>query len=378
MQEPSASREAPVSWAQVRAEFPVLARSAYLNTGTYGPLPRRAIAAMTDQAEAELAEGRSGTGYGANIFAQRDGLRAELAAVIGAEPGDICLTRATTEGINIVLGGLRLAPGDQVVTSDLEHRSLMTALKAAGVQLRVARIADVPYEEILPRIAEQVGPRTKLIALSHVDWAAGRVLPIPAISRLGPPLLVDGAQSAGAIPLDVTALGCAFFVFPGQKWLLGPDGTGVLYIRPDQQEALATAMPSNYGHQAQADGTIAPFPGAARFHPGPVALPALMALRASLALARELGPPRLERARCLTEHFVEALGARFDVVPCTERATLIAVVSPVEAERAAAHLVGLDVQVRTIPARGWLRISVGYWNDESDLERLLAGLEGLA
>ena len=368
----------PGPWETLRAEFPVLARSAYLNTGTFGPLPRRAVAAMAAQAEAELAEGRAGEAYGEAIFAERDGLRADLATVIGAAPDDICLTRATTEGMNIVLGGLGLGPDDQVVTSDLEHRTMMTALKASGAQLRVARIAEAPYQEIVPRIAEQVGRRCRLIALSQVDWAAGRVLPIPALSKLGPPLLIDGAQSVGAIPLDVTALGCAFFVFPGQKWLLGPDGTGALYVRPDQQEALATTMPSNYGHGPHADGTGTPFPGAARFHPGPIPVPAVVALRASLALAEELGPPRFERARSMTERFVEALGARYEVIPCTERATLIAMVPPVEAARAAAHLAERNVQVRTIPDQGWLRVSVGYWNDESDLERLLAALEGMA
>ncbi|MEM7224737.1 MAG: aminotransferase class V-fold PLP-dependent enzyme [Pseudomonadota bacterium] len=365
-------------WREVRAEFPVLERCAYLNTGTYGPLPRRAIAAQSAQFELELTEGRAGSAYDAKIFAERDGLRAELAEVIGAQSDDICLTRATTEGINIVLGGLGLGPGDQVVTSDLEHRTLMTALEASGAQLRIAKLADAPYAEIVQRVADQVGPRTKLIALSHVDWAAGRVLPIPAISRLEPPLLVDGAQSVGAIPLDVGALGCDFLVFPGQKWLVGPDSSGALYVKADRQNLLATTMASNYGHQVMADGTIAPFPGAARLQPGPLAIPSVVALRASLSLARELGFARFERARGLTEQFAEALGARYKVIPCTERATLIAVVPPIEAARAAVQLSEQAVLVRTIPDEGWLRVSVGYWNDENDLERLLAGLEKLS
>ena len=365
-------------WAAVRAEFPVLSHCAYLNTGTFGPLPRRCTETLCATAESELREGRLARGYDEELYDLRNRVRGALAAVVGTGREDLCLTRSTTEGLNLALAALRLGPGDQVVTSDLEHHTLPTALKCTGAQIRVARLRDAPYQEIVDRVEAACRPETKLIALSQVDWASGLVLPIPAITRLGPPVLVDGAQSAGAIPLSVTALGCAFFAFPGQKWLVGPDGIGGLYIAESLRDGLANPMPSTYGHDTQPDGTDIPFPGAVRFDAGAIGRPQLMAMAASLGLVDELGPPRLERAQALAERFCEELGARHQVIQVTERATLVSFLPPGDPDRAVAHLEDKGVRLRTVPDRGWLRVSVGYWNDETDLDRLLDGLKDLA
>jgi L-cysteine/cystine lyase len=226
----------------LRAEFPVLSRLAYLNAGTDGPLPARAVAAATDELERELELGRA-----ASHFERRkeltEELRAAYAAALGCEPVDVAVTTCTTEGIAVTVGGLGLGAGDEILTSDEEHPGLLGALGAAraldGVEIR-----EVP----LPQIAEAVGPSTRLVACSHVGWMSGLVAPAE-LAELDIPVLLDGAQGVGAVDVDVRALGCDAYAGAGQKWLCGPDGTGMLYVTPQLRERLAVSR-RGYGNLA--------------------------------------------------------------------------------------------------------------------------------
>src|SRR5579859_945899 len=156
-------------------------------------------------------------------------LRQELARLVGAEPGQIALTTSTTEGCQAVAQGLGLGPGDEVVVSDAEHPGLLGTLAATGASLRAAAVLGRPEAEALDQVLAMVTPRTRLVALSHVLWLSGQVLPIAEIRRRsGLPLLVDGAQSVGAIPVDVTV--ADYYTISGQKWLCGPELTGALYV----------------------------------------------------------------------------------------------------------------------------------------------------
>ena len=132
-------------------------------------------------------------------------LRAAVAALIGVAPEKVVLTTSTTEGCNIVVTGLRLTPDDEVVTTDAEHPGLAMPLAASGARIRKAGVRDRPATEALQAVLDEVTPRTKLIALSHVLWLNGHVLPLAEIKReTGLPLLVDGAQSVGAIAVDAS------------------------------------------------------------------------------------------------------------------------------------------------------------------------------
>src|SRR5206468_2241362 len=125
--------------------------------------------------------------------------------------------------------GLGLGPGDEVLTSDREHPGLIGPLLAArrrGVTIRTGPLAT---------LADHVTDATTVIACSHVGWVSG-VLADPRLSDAGPPLLLDGAQGIGAVPVDPVALGCAAYAGPGQKWLCGADGTGMLYVSPAHRD----------------------------------------------------------------------------------------------------------------------------------------------
>src|SRR5581483_11656838 len=159
-----------------RSQFPVLERYAYLNAGTNGPLPRSAVDAMERKLAQDRDEGRSGLPYIEEYIAQRQRLREAFAAVLATSPELVALTDSTTRGCQTVLAGLDLGPEDEVVTTAADEDALLAA----------------------------VTPRTRLVAVSHVLWTTGRKLDLARL-RLpdGPPLLVDGAQSAGAIPPDL-------------------------------------------------------------------------------------------------------------------------------------------------------------------------------
>ncbi|MCW3018713.1 MAG: aminotransferase class, partial [Solirubrobacterales bacterium] len=218
----------------LRAEFPVLSSLAYLNAGTDGPLPGRAAEASARELERELAEGRA-TAH----FERRSELSAELrrayATTLGADPADVALTTCTSEGMAQVIGGLDLSRGDEIVTSDEEHPGLLGALAAAR-ELRGVEVREVPFAEV----ANAVGPRTRLIACSHVGWVSGSLAPAE-LGELEIPVLLDGAQGVGAVPVDVHALGCDAYAGAGQKWLCGPDGTGMLWVSPALRERVSVS-----------------------------------------------------------------------------------------------------------------------------------------
>ncbi len=353
-----------MTFDEARALFPVLERYAYLQAGSVGPLSRATLDAMAADEEASLAEGRGSAARFERILELRREMRERLAGLVGVEPGEVALTASTTDGCNIVLAGLDLGPGDEVVTTTDEHFGLLGPLHASGSRVVVVE----PDPE---RIVEAVTPRTRLLALSHVLWTTGQLLPVHELrASTGLPILVDGAQSVGTIPVD--ARGLDFYTISGQKWLCGPEGTGGLVVA--DPHALRIARPSYLSQQRhEPDGAFEPRDGAARFEPNLTPNSALVGLRAALAQA----PPwRFERSAAMAERLRELLaGAGEELVTPEARATLVSWRVPAgEAVAAVQRLADAGVIVRDLPGRGLLRASVGWWTSEGDLERLVAAL----
>jgi L-cysteine/cystine lyase len=348
------------SYEDVRAAFPVLERHAYLNAGTNGPLPRAAAEAMIAEQLVDLAEGRGGEPYFSRALGMRDDVRAKLAALFGVDPAQVGLTRSTTDGCNIVLAGLGLGPDDEVVTSDVEHFGLIGPLHATG-----ARIVTAPEDKILDAVTE----RTRLVAISHVSWVTGNSLdPARVKAEIGLPILVDGAQSAGAIPVEVDALD--YYAVSCQKWLCGPDVTGALVVaRPEE---LPVALPSYFAQtQHQPDGSYVVRDGAERFDSGWIGTPALAGLSAALDVAPEWRFRRVAEmsAICRTE-----LEERLEVLTKPDQAGLVTFRPMSDPTELVGRLREQGVIVRELPGRDLIRVSCGYWTSDDDLERLLGGL----
>jgi L-cysteine/cystine lyase len=352
-----------------RSDFPVMERFAYLNAGTLGPLSRAAIEAMERRNRFDHEHGRGGKAWFESVLALREGVREQLAAAIGTVPERLALTSSTTDGCNIVLSGLGLRPDDEVVTTNSEHPGLLLPLQASGARVRVAEVTTRPSEEAFDAIVAEVTPRTRLLALSHVIWTTGQVMPVHELKReTGLQLLVDGAQSVGAIPVEVGDLD--FYTVSCQKWLCGPEPTGALYVR--DPESLRVALPTYFSQLSlERDGTFVPKPGALRFDFGWLATPALAGLEAALD-----GAPnsRFEDAAALARRARVLVAERYELIRPEAEGTLVSFVAPGDPAEDAARLYDAGVIVRDLPGTGWLRASCGWWNDESDLDRMLEAL----
>jgi selenocysteine lyase/cysteine desulfurase len=354
-----------VAASALRDAFPVLGQLAYLNAGTDGPLPAAAVHAATRELQRELTDGRA-----QRHFERRselsDSLRALYASLLGCAAENVALTTCTSEGISLVLAGLDLAPGDEILTSDEEHPGLLGALAAAR-DLRGVSIRAVPMTDL----AAAVGSHTRLVACSHVGWVSGRLAPA-ALAAVPVPVLLDGAQGVGAVPVDVIALGCAAYAGPGQKWLCGPDGTGMLYVSPELRQRLAVGRRGYANLEDPGTGLEAQLhPDARRFDSLALNAETLAGALAATEVLQAVGWAEVhERSRRLAERLVEMLAAAGREVAPRGPTTLVSFSSPdPPAERL--RLAEAGVVLRDIPNRPWLRASVGAWNDEHDLRRLI-------
>ncbi len=351
-----------------RAQFPVFERLEYLNAGTTGPLAERAAHAARERIEnVVLKRGRSGPAHFDELLRIREEVRAAYAAVMGCASNEVALTYSTSDGLNIVLHGWDFQPGDEIVTSDEEHPGLLGPLgllrEDRGVKLTIVPFDDVPHA---------VGPQTKMIACSHVSFMSGNVMDIPALAQHGIPVLIDGAQALGAIPVDVRALGCDFYAGSGQKWLCGPDATGCLYVREDRVEQIRLSS----AHYLSFDDPYATpalsfRQDASRFDVGTGSGELFVWALETLRMLDSTGWPWIHtRGPELAQHLATRLaGEGFKVAP-RGPSTLVSFFDAAATERVP-ELRDAGFEIRDIPADSLLRVSVGAWNTEEKLEEFV-------
>ena len=362
----------------IRAQLPSLEGCAYLNAGTNGPLPLAAAEAARELISYDVARPRIGMPAFERYFAVRARAREGLAAVAGAPPDQIALTSSTTQGIGIVTAGLGWQAGDEVVTTTEEHPGLLSPLdvlaRRFGVVVKAVDAGDV---------LDAIGPKTRMVGVSHVLWTTGRVLDLPpladAVHAVGGTLLVDGAQSIGNIPVDVPATGADFYAFSGQKWLMGAQGSGGLWVHPDRVDGL---WPVLSGYLALDGGQIGQFKeGAARFDAGTIDGVTLVTLAASLEWVAGLPGGRAgwyAKARENAARARELLAAAPGVTVAPGETGLLAFeVEGHECQPVSDALNERKVLVRFIPHTPYVRASIGAWTDESDLHALLDAIASL-
>ena len=232
---------------RIRQELPATRARIYLNAGTFGPLPNCVPQAMQERTQAEWQTGRLGAEAFERMAAIYTDARERVARLLNASTDEIALTDSTGGGMNIISYGFNWQEGDEVITTNHEHLSALAPLYQSrdryGIIVRKADLGLRAERSALEAISELVTERTRLISISHVTWTTGARLDVKAITRFGRergiPVLIDGAQSAGAIPLDVKELDVDFYAIPMQKWLCGPDGTGALYVRRESMHYVA-------------------------------------------------------------------------------------------------------------------------------------------
>jgi selenocysteine lyase/cysteine desulfurase len=349
----------------LRAEFPVCERVAFLNTGSNGPVPRRAAEAAQDEVEHQATVGRH-TAYFARRHEMGERQRAAYASLLGCAQGDVSLTTGTTMGIATVVAGF--GRGDTILTSDEEHPGAYGPLGEA--RRRGAEVVVAPFDDL----ADAVDVSTTAVVCSHVSWITGSIAPA-ALASIGAPVIYDGAQGVGAVPVDVKVLDCAAYAGSGQKWLCGPDGSGMLYIAPEFRERVPSLVASYMTLSDPAAGLDAePWADARAWDaptvPGETSRFAL----ASLEVLEEAGWDAVQtRGVELSAQLASMLTDAGHSVRPRGDTTLVAWECE-DAEGVSERARETGVLIRFLPGRGLLRASVGAWNDESDLERLLAVL----
>ena len=234
----------------------------HLQTGGVGAMPRPVFDA-TVEAMTRVESDPVGETYGPGI-GRLDRVRAKAAGLVSCEPDDIILTNSATTGMFLIAQGLSFQPGDRILTTDHEHPAgrfgWEWVARRYGVQIDTLAISPAETDPgvIVDQFAMAIRPQTRVLSFSQILFTTGVKLPAAELCSLarnrGCLAIVDGAQSAGALRVDVRAMGCHAYSASGHKWLMGPKGTGILYLDPDLADRL-DALPLQAGRRANSDST---------------------------------------------------------------------------------------------------------------------------
>lgn len=362
----------------MREQLPATSTVAYLNTGSFGPLPRVTLAAMLEQ-DTYDAEFRQDTDHWERLSSLQQGARDALTMLTGVEREQVALMHTTHEALNACLWGMELRSGDNVVTTDEEHPGLLVPLRhmrhRLGVDVRLAHW-DGDDQAFVDGVLAHVDERTRAVALSHVSWVSGRAAPLRLL-RDGLPdgvrIIVDGAQSGGVYEVTLDD-GWDAYTISGQKWPCGPSGSGGLAVRDpeawlptygaytqvtDYQDFLGSPLTPDARRLEMSQETLAPLAGfAASVHwiVGDVGLTRVRAHgRACNARAREM-----------------LASTGFDPATLLGHDHLLSIDVP-SADTIATALYDDGYLIRSLsPQR--LRLSFGFWNTAEEVEGCIEAL----
>lgn len=371
-----AGQEGEAFWREVRDRFLIPPDRIYLNVGTLGPQPRPVVDAVV------AAVRRVAETYPPGV--PWDRIRTRLARLLDADPAGFAFPRNTTEGMSWVAQGLELRPGDEVVTTDHEHIGGLCCwqLLAArrGIRLRVVSLPDPAAgpEETIRRVRAALSPRTRVLSISHVLFTNGAVMPVAELARecreRGIVSVVDGAHPPGLVPVSLRRIDADFYASSAHKWLLAPQGTGLLYIREEWRTRLWPSVASGDWDNLAL--------GARRLdHVGTLDESRFAGLEAALAFHEEIGPERVyARIRSLRERLAQQLvalpGVRL-VSPARDLpvAGMVAFrVDGMDALGLQQHLArAANVRSRVIGeyGRGWMRLAPHIYNAPEELDRVV-------
>ncbi len=381
--------------AAVRAALPSLSAAIQLNTGSVGPLPAEAAAAMAELEAYERDFGRAQIEYWHDSTQRADEARATVAAIIGGELDEVALTHAATDGMNIGTWAIDWHEGGRAVATCHEHVGAVGPLYSVcdryGVDLAFAEfVGNASDDEILDQFDRLITPGTKLVSFSHVLWTSGLVMPVRRITDLaherGALVLVDGAQAVGAIPTNMRDLGVDMYAIPGQKWLLGPEGLGAFWIK---RELLGDAKGTFAGHSTfsshDSRGNRVLQIDARRFQTVGFHRPSVLAFGRAIGwLAMYVGLEFVYRRGAEIAHRAHELLSAIDGVelltPADRMAGLVSFrIRGWEIQAAMDELQARTFCImRTLPLVNALRISIGFFTSEDEIDRFVDGVRLLA
>ncbi len=296
--------EAPdgVFWEEIRDLYDFEDRFIMMNNGTLGPMPRPVFNTLTRYFRVQVTNPFDSYNY---LPTFREAVRAKLASFVNASPDEVALTSNTTEGLNLVINGLDLKEGDEVLMSNFEHPGHIGPWKLkekrAGIKLREVPLGITPksVDEIVGAFAAAITPKTRMISVGHTVFITGLIAPLKELSRLardkGLLIMADSAHGIGMLDLDMKALGIDFFASSPYKWLGAPTGVGLLYVRKEALDKVWPTVVSSGWESVQRAAKLDPS--------GQRSDAMLFALDEALNFNSRIGKSRIERR-------IKALSAR--------------------------------------------------------------------
>src|SRR4051812_43909600 len=360
----------------LRDEFPVTKQLIYLNHAAVAPLSRRAADAMKEVTEQACQVGSLHYTEWMKCYSD---LRLAAARLINAGKDEIAIVKNTSEGISFIAEGFPWKAGDQVIAFREEFPANYypwLRLEARGVKLKWLSIYN-PIETIAAAL-----PGTRLLAISFVNYLSGYRVDLPTIGRLcrdsGCFFFVDAIQGMGVLPLDVQESEIDALAADGHKWMLGPEGNGILYVRKKWQDLIRPpefgwTNPANYFDYGTRDMTLRPDAG--RYECGTLNTVGCYGLRAALDLILEVGVPTISAAVDSLAQQVEE-GARdrgYEVLVPRSRATGSGIVSFRHPNMASSAIVSAfkAQNILATPRQGWVRVSPHFYISPEEIDSVI-------
>ncbi|HET7034263.1 MAG TPA: aminotransferase class V-fold PLP-dependent enzyme [Thermomicrobiaceae bacterium] len=376
----------------IREQMPAVTKYAYLNTGTFGPLPRVTVEAISGYLNQEMEQGRISDKAGYRQGAEaKASAREEMSKVFNCAAENVVLTRHTTDGMNIGILGLNWHAGDELIITSMEHPGGQVPAYLVGhrygVTVRTANLGD-GSGDVVGKLERLINPRTRMIVTSHLTWNTGAILPLKEIVEMAHRhhllVVVDGAQSTGSIPLNVEQLGVDVYAGPGQKWLCGPEGTGATYVSNEAMEQLQPTVAGYMsGRLEHRGGFFLPHHGAMRYEVGGSFSPAILGQATSVHFIREtVGLDWVyERISQLGKYCWKSLAALNGVNVLTPMECMAGLVTftvdGIEPNDLVKRLAEREVVIRSIHDPDATRVSTGFYNTEEDIDHLAAGIKAI-
>lgn len=305
--------------ARARAEIPAATGSTYLQTGGVGPSPIDVMDTVKDRLDFQN-RGPADPRYATDMARIEPDLRAQLGRVFGAETDEVALTHSTSEGISIVAWSLNWQPGNEVIISNIEHPANVVPWYVLrdrfGIVIREIDLSS--GTRLLDQIQARLSDRTRMVSISHVSRNNGRTVRTDESAELARILRargiryhLDGAQGPGCVPTDFRALGCDCYSTCGHKWLLGPKGTGALFVRRDVLDDVRLSWAGSHSHDTMDyAGNYTLLPSAARYEFGTRALADFAGFARAIEWMEQIGLQRIDdRIQALVDHAIEAVDA---------------------------------------------------------------------
>lgn len=371
-------------WEGIRKQFPLTNNRVYLNNGTFGPSPNMVLEALQNS----FVETNTSGEYG-----HIEPYREKLAAFVSIKTSEISLTHNTTEGINIMTWGLPLKAGDEVIITLHEHAGnaipWLNRAKLHGIVLKPFE-PKATHQENLDLIKSLITPKTKVIAIPHITCTTGLVFPIKEISAFarskGIFTAIDGAHGAGTFDLDLHDLGCDLYASSYHKWVLGPNGTGFLYVREEileQVQAYQVGAYSDLGWDLYQNPPefMGYVPTAHRFDYGSQSLPMIRGAVAAVDFHRGIGKEKIEaRLEELNQYLYDGLSemsSQLEILSSTEAASRISMITfkpkNMDYQEAGSMISKEGFRIRQVPESKLdaIRISTHIYNTKADIASFL-------